>query len=212
MHQRGQYWTRKGGRSWTRIDITEQAAREIGQVADADLPFLQLLAKAPANQITPRIRPLAWGLPGAGLAMTRFNLQKNEALVVTLDPLGASYLGFVLGDPWQRSVNYWSRSGSLNNHQAKPNPDGTITYVLAATDPGVYNWLDTGGLSDGTLTIRWEGLRPNADIQQGAKGARVVPIAALAKALPGAPRIDPDGRQKLLAQRQAEYDKRIVTE
>jgi hypothetical protein len=192
--------------------LTQAAAQEIVDVAATDLPFLQLLVKAPANQITPRIRPLAWGLPGSGIAMSLFSLKKDEALVVTLDPLGASYLGFVVGDPWQRSVNYWSHTGSLNNHQVKPNPDGTITYVLAATDPGIYNWLDTGGLRDGTVTIRWEGLRPNADIGQGAKSVRVVPIAALAKALPDAPRIDADGRRKLLAQRQAEYAQRIAAE
>jgi hypothetical protein len=196
----------------SRSELAQEAAREIVDVAATDLSFLQLLVKAPANQITPRIRPLAWGLPGSGIAMSLFSLQKDEALVVTLDPLGASYLGFVVGDPWQRSVNYWSRTGSLNNHQVKPNPDGTITYVLAATDPGVYNWLDTGGLRDGTVTIRWEGLRPNADIGQGAKGVRVVPIASLATAVPDAPRIDADGRRKLLAQRQTEYTQRIAAE
>ena len=196
----------------SRSELAGKAALEIEAVSNSTLPFLRLLAKAPANQLTPRIRPLAWGLPGSGLGMTRFSLQKTEALVVTLDPLGASYLGFVAGDPWQRSVNYWSHSGSLNNLQVKPNTDGTITYVLAASDPGVYNWLDTAGLSDGAVTIRWEGLRPNADIQQAVKSVRVVPIAELAKALPDAARIDQDGRRKLLAQRQAEYEQRTVTE
>jgi hypothetical protein len=196
----------------SKAELAQETATEIGQIDALNLPFLQLVWKAPANQITPRVRPLAWGMPGSGLAFNRFSLKPGEALVVTLDPLGGKYLGFTVGDLWMRSVNYWSRTGSLNNHQAKPNPDGTITYVLAAKDPGVTNWLDTGGLRDGLMTVRWEGLPANADIAHAAKGAQVVPIAQLAAALPNVPRIGPGARQQILAQRKAAFAQRTAVE
>jgi hypothetical protein len=190
----------------------QEAARDIGDIDTLNLPFLNLLWGAPANQLTPRVRPLAWGMPGSGLGLGRFELKPGEALVVTLDPLGGKYLGFTVGDPWMRSVNYWSRTGSLNNHQAKANADGTITYVVAATDPGVFNWLDTGGLRDGVITVRWEGLPPHADIVHAAKSVRVVPIAQLAAAVPDAPRIDARARRQVLAQRAAGYAQRVTVE
>jgi hypothetical protein len=192
--------------------IVQEAARDIADIDELNLPFLNLAWKSTPNQITPRVRPLAWGMPGSGLGLGRFSLKPNQALVVTLDPLGGKYLGFTVGDLWMRSVNYWSRTGSLNNHQAKPNPDGTITYVLAAKDPGVYNWLDTGGLRDGMMTIRWEGLPPNADIPHAAKSVKVVPIAQLAASLPGAPHVGPKERRQILAQRQAGFVQRTEVE
>jgi hypothetical protein len=41
---------------------------------------------------------------------------------------------------------YWSRTGSMNMSQMAAESDGSFTYVVAHQDPGVYNWLDTGGL------------------------------------------------------------------
>jgi len=189
--------------------LVKEAATEIGELAEVQVPFLQTAAQTPPDQITPRIRPLAWGMPGSGIALNRFSLRKDEALVVTLDALGGKYLGFVVGDPWQRSVTYWDRTGSLNNRQAKHNPDGTITYVIAPKDPGVYNWLDTNGLLDGVVTIRWEGLPPTADIHTAVKNVRVAKIENLSAALPDAPRVAATERRRLLAQRQADFAHRI---
>jgi hypothetical protein len=191
--------------------LAREAAAEIGDLAEIQAPFLQMVSQTPPDEITPRIRPLAWGMPGSGIALNRFSLKKGEALVVTLDPLGGKYLGFVVGDPWQRSVAYWNRTGSLNNRQARPNPDGTITYVLAAEDPGVYNWLDTNGLRDGVVTLRWEGMPPTADIHSAVKSVKVTRIADLATAIPDARRVATDERRQILAQRQADFARRTST-
>ena len=55
-----------------------------------------------------------------------------------------------------------------------PNEDGTYTYVISATDPGVHNWIDSDGLREGILTLRMAEFprrRPTEDL--GARG-RVV--------------------------------------
>jgi hypothetical protein len=190
-------------------EAAAEAARDIADIDELNLPFLTMLWQTPANQLVAHVRPLAWGMPGSGLGLGRFDLKPGEALVVTLDPLGGKYLGFTVGDLWMRSVDYWSRTGSLNNHQARATADGTISYVVSATDPGVFNWLDTGGLRDGVITVRWEGLPPHADIVHAVKGVRVVPIAQVAAALPDAPRIDAQARRGVLAQREAGYAQRV---
>ena len=53
-----------------------------------------------------------------------------------------------------------AKNGSLNNSQAKVNQDGTYTFILSVNDPGIFNWLDPSGLSEGILTLRWSGF-PN---------------------------------------------------
>ena len=141
-----------------RAEIVKQATKFIAKLDEAYVQFLELPWKLPVNQLKPALRPLAYGLPGSGAAIGRFSIKSNEALVVTLDTVGAKYLGFVLGDPWQRSLNYWDHFASLNNFQAKANDDGTITYVISIKDPGVNNWLDTEGLHNGIITLRWGGI------------------------------------------------------
>ncbi len=86
------------------------------------------------------------------------------------------------------------------------------TYVLSAEAPGVYNWLDTNGLLDGVVTIRWEGLPPGADIHSAVKGVKLAPVASLAAALPDATRVGPGERRRLLAQRQADFAHRTGVE
>jgi hypothetical protein len=122
------------------------------------------------GKVTPREG--GWGFAASG----QFQLQPDEALVVTLDPLGAKYVGFQLTDPWTISADYVQHQGSLNNHQAVPNPDGTFTYVIAVRDPGVANWLDTSGLTDGFFQVRWQKLSPSTNADGAIKSAKLVKL------------------------------------
>ncbi len=155
-----------------RAEIVKQATGFIAKFDEAYVQFLELPWKLPVNQLKPALRPLAYGLPGSGAAIGRFSIKSNEALVVTLDPVGAKYLGFVLGNPWQRSLDYRGRLASLNNFQAKANGDGTITYVISIKDPGVYNWLDTKGSHNGIITLRWGGFPAGCSISPKASAER----------------------------------------
>jgi hypothetical protein len=47
------------------------------------------------------------------------------------------------------------RQSSLNGHQARIDADGKFRAVLSHQDPGVYNWLDSGGNLYGMLIGRW---------------------------------------------------------
>jgi hypothetical protein len=52
-------------------------------------------------------------------------------------------------------LDYANHVTSLNGFQAQPDPDGMLRYVVAHTDPGVPNWLDTTGCPTGFMTVRW---------------------------------------------------------
>ena len=64
---------------------------------------------------------------------------------------------------WTVTGDYWDEQTSLNNAQAVANPDGTYTFVISPTDPGVRNWVSTGGLNQGTVSIRFQDLDPRFD-------------------------------------------------
>ena len=73
---------------------------------------------------------------------------------------GAKYFIAPITNIWGTTNNIVTKNGSLNNSQAKANQDGTYTFILSVNDPGVFNWLDPSGLSEGILTLRWSGF-PN---------------------------------------------------
>lgn len=161
----------------------------------------QYIFSRPGNSLVqPRLRP-----GGRGMSMSGwFELDNGEALIVTLDPLGARSLGFQLTDPWGVAYEYVTRTSSLNNTQARENPDGTITYVIAAEDPGAANWLDPSGNSLGIMTIRWQGLPDGVIPERAVREVRKVALPLSAGILD----VSPEERREQLEQRAASYWKR----
>ncbi|MET0988453.1 MAG: hypothetical protein ABW034_23895 [Steroidobacteraceae bacterium] len=154
--------------------------------------------------------PFGRGMKWGYAASANFNLADDEALVVTVDPLDAKYVGFMLMDLWLASLDHVGKSGSLNGTQALPSADGTYTYVVAAKDPGFYNWLDTGGLNQGSMLYRWQVLPPTRSSAKGAvKSAKVVKFAELRNVLPAdAKFISAAERKEVLLKRKQEYERR----
>jgi len=157
----------------------------------------------------PTARGGGWGFAANG----NFKIADDEALVVTLDPLGGKYVGFDLTNPWLVSLEHIRGSGSLNNSQAQANRDGTITYVIAAKDPGVYNWLSTEGLHAGNILIRWQALADTTTTPDTAvRSVKVVKLRELNAALPaGTRQVTEAERRQLVEQRAAAYAHRYAT-
>jgi hypothetical protein len=84
----------------------------------------------------------------------RFELEADEALILEFDPPKGVYWSLSLGNPWLETINYGRHQSSLNGHQAVIDPDGKARFVLSSVDPGVANWLDTAGYSNGAMLLR----------------------------------------------------------
>lgn len=111
--------------------------------------------KMPANRFD-----LAWSAEKAGAmrnqayVMGRFDLAPDEAFVVEVNDGGAEYFTVPLSNIWGTTLDIVDRTGSLNKAQSVANEDGSYTYVIAPTDPGVANWIDSDGLREAILTLR----------------------------------------------------------
>lgn len=184
-------------------DLSRDAADLLAKIGPFWLAYdNNYIYSRPANAFAmPRLRPGGRGISTSGW----FQLQGGEALMVTLDPLGAKSLGFQLTDPWGVAYEYIDRTSSLNNTQARANPDGTITYVIAARDPGVANWLDPSGNGSGMMTLRWQGLPDGVNPDLAIREVRKVALAALPA---GIARITPGERRAQLQERAASYWRR----
>jgi hypothetical protein len=170
--------------------------------------FNQFTYSTPANQLSaPRVRPGGRGMSKSG----HFDLSHSETLVVTLDTLGASSLGIQLTDPWGVAYEYSDRTSSLNNAQAKPNADGTFTFVISAGDPGVYNWLDPDGHNAGMLAIRWQGLEGKVDPDRAIRNVQRVSVDSLREILPkGTSFVTTEQRRQQQVQRAQDYMRRLA--
>ncbi len=131
-----------------------------------------------ALTLSERYCPLMYGLQNDSkekIGVNKFNLQTNhgiglvqqyywvayfevgedEALILETDIPKGRYWNVQTNDPYFNTVEYVYRQSSLNGHQARLDSDGKFRAVVSHTDPGVHNWLDTGGFTEGTFYGRW---------------------------------------------------------
>ncbi|KAJ6020777.1 hypothetical protein N7540_006281 [Penicillium herquei] len=140
-----------------------------------------------------------------------FNLTADEALVATLTQGAADYFVFPVTNPWMISTEPGNHQNSLNNLQAVANKNGSYTFVVSAQDPGVYNWIDTVGLYEGTIMVRWQGLSTaSSSLSNITIDVNVIPLADLGTFLPSDTRYVTAGeRETQLAERIDGYSQRV---
>jgi hypothetical protein len=128
-----------------------------------------------------------------------FDLGVDEVLVVEV-AVSPDVRAFSLSltDPWFSTIDWANAHSSLNRNQAVLDPDGVLRFVVAVTDPGVHNWLDTTGHRFGALQCRWSGLAAAP-----AASARVVRTAELDAVLgPAVARVSAEARAAAIRARQ----------
>ena len=144
-------------------------------------------------------------------AKVNLKLAPDEAYVVRANEAGAGFRNFCPSDKFMLSLPYADKMGHLNMHQMAPDADGWFTYVVAHADPGVHNWIDTGGLEQIIIGQRWQAFGPGGPSEEPAISGRVVKFADLEREVPGgAVRIDAAGRKAQIAARLAGYQARFA--
>jgi hypothetical protein len=128
-----------------------------------------------------------------------FALEDDDVLLAEtrLDPQCRAF-ALSLTDAAFSTIDWANAQSSLNRRQAVVDPDGVLRVVVATSEPGVPNWLDTTGYRSGALQFRWSGTPTAPDVS-----LRVLPAAALADALPeSAVRTTPEERAAAIRTRQ----------
>ena len=110
-----------------------------------------------------------------------WELDPDQALIVTSDLPECLYWSFQLHTPWWESPDNQHRQTSVSHTHAHVDSDGRLRCVLAHRDPRTPNWLDVGGHRRGFLFYRW--LRPTSEMPTPL--AELVPIGEVRSRLPG---------------------------
>ena len=129
------------------------------------------------NEFPPPGKPGDLGLAAsdAAYAMAPFLIGPDEALVIRARWPQCRYANVCLWNRHLQTLDYASRSISLNRAQTVADANGRFTAVISHTDPGVPNWLDTEGRPFGI--VYWRFMLPEGEIQ--TPQAELVPLSEL---------------------------------
>ena len=138
-----------------------------------------------------------------------FELAADEALVIEMhQPVEPVYIGFSLGNMWGESLDFANYQSSLGGLQAQRDADNVFRLVIAHTDPGIANWLDTTGQPEGYMAIRWAYPSKPMDKLPWAT-AKKVALAEVRQHLPADTRmVTPEQRRHAIAIRQEHVQRR----
>ena len=145
-----------------------------------------------------------WIQQGGGLATKQayydgiHEIGDDEALVVEFPvPAECHYWQILVADDRFSTVDWVNRQSSLNDVQARIDPDGWFRGVVSKKDPGVHNWLDKADWPWGILQARFY----RADEYPEATVTKV-PVAEVREHLPaGTPVLTPQERVAQLRHR-----------
>ncbi|WP_433715393.1 hypothetical protein ACQP2U_16060 [Nocardia sp. CA-084685] len=164
----------------------------------------------PVNTMTePRSTP--GGLTTQFSSVGHYELDDDQAMILTVPKSDAPYQGFQLGSMWYLSLDYINHQTSLTTDQARVDPDGMIRLVISERNPGLANWIERTGHARGYLQFRWQQLSRDLKPEDGPT-VEVVSLAELPERLPyyQEARITPEDWQARIAARQVAVAERML--
>lgn len=140
------------------------------------------------------------------ISVGNYDLQPGQALIVKVPEVeDAQYSSIQLENIWGVTLPSTLSQTSLNNVQAFHGAGGYAYYVISATNPGVANWLDTGGLPNGEVFLRLEGVPDPSKFAGQPVTTEVVPVSEVSQYLPA------DTPTVSLAQSAAVMNERVLS-
>lgn len=129
---------------------------------------------------TPSVGPADAGyFPGQFNTKCRWEIGDGEVLLITLKEPDCAYQSLDLAHPvWFNSIYPREITSSLTGAQSRVSSDGLMRFVIGVADPGVPNWLNSGGLREGFLFLRWQGVEGRPPQKPEMKRVDVADIRA----------------------------------
>ncbi len=180
----------------------------LGDFVEENLNFFLGFANPDApNTFLPPLDGTAMGAAAENRPVIgSWQLAPDEALIIEVTPPEGLYWSYSLGNIWWETIDYGNRQSSLNGYQAAVDDDGKVRVVVAHRDPGVANWLDTAGHSQGPIILRC--VRTET---APVPTTRVVPFDRLAEELAsGTRRVSPGERAAAIDIRRKAVSRRFA--
>jgi hypothetical protein len=140
------------------LDRLEKAQQFLANTGRTFLGLTRLMAKL-ENVLPPvdqKLMDAMGGDPNYAYYWASYRLAPGEALLIHYPQVPQSeYWGLCLYNYWLESLDYSKARINLSDSNAKLNPDGSLTIVIAEQRPDGGNWLSTLGHYRGNMMMRW---------------------------------------------------------
>lgn len=98
------------------------------------------------------------GVEGQHYYQGLFRIEPGHALLLETElPQQVRYWNVQLNDMHWNTIDWMNHQSSLNGGQASIDDDGKFRAIIALEDPGIANWLDPAGRTEGSVMLRWTG-------------------------------------------------------
>ena len=145
--------------------------------------------------------------PGGDPECCFWTIPKGKALIMRVTPPECLYWNVEFNNPWWETMDYRHHLAGTNSHHAVLEENGEVIIVAAHQDPGLPNWLDTCGHTEGMMGRRWMFAKENPRYQ-----TTLVDHEKLFEYLPRhIKRITPGERAEQIEARRRGLYKRFVT-
>ncbi|GAA1504785.1 hypothetical protein [Nocardioides humi] len=172
----------------------------------------------PANTLTvPASTP--GGLSSQFSSIGHYELAEDEAMIVSVPRCDdCTYQAIQIGSDWYASTDYETHQTSLTKAQASADDDGVMRFVISERPPALLdgapapaaNWLETTGHRTGPIMLRWQQLSRALTAEDGPS-VDVVPVAEVAKRLPGLVGLSAEQYAERIAARQRAVARRMIS-
>lgn len=178
------------------LKLADNIAQEFATRLPLWLKQVERIRGDGGNHLAPATRS-ALGLGDNSYGNGWFNLGPGEALLIEFDAPDARLWSWELGNLWWESLDYVNHTASLTGAHARRSTDGRYRLIVAGSDPGFPNWLDTAGHREGAIMYRYIFGR-----KEPVPTLRKVAIQDLPNLLPqDTPRVTPEQRAGEIALR-----------
>lgn len=103
--------------------------------------------------------------PGGNVACGYWNVPRGKALILRTTPPECRYWNVEFNNPWWETMDYRFHLSGTNDHFAVREDNGEVIIVISHEDPGVPNWLDTCGHTEGMMGRRWMFAKTEPDVE-----------------------------------------------
>lgn len=137
--------------------------------------------------------------PGGEPICGHWHVPEDQALIIRVTPPECEFWNIEFNNPWWETHDYRYHLSGTNMHHAVLEDNGELIAVIAHDDPGLPNWLDPAGHTEGMMGCRWIFAK---DISNAKLQCKRVPRGELLQHLPKTvKRITPQHRRQQLASR-----------
>ena len=131
-----------------------------GDVPRPGAPAMPFASQVPNRFTDPNVvadnRAIGYAAADNRYLQTRYILAPDEALEMRGRWPLCRFANVVMFNRYMATFDYVNRRSSFNRKQTKLEKDGSFRIVVAPEDPGLPNWIDTGGRPSGTVFWRFQ--------------------------------------------------------